>query len=148
MYAIPTIPGVTLRVFKERRELIPESDGYVGQLNSGSATILAVIDPGADKTIGIFRDGQDHYVRTWNWLVDISQIPSPIVKEQQRKRQKFLEGHSFQEGSQVYGVNMPLKVFSYESPPVNTVHYPENMLMLAQYVRGKGGGLTDRSEEH
>ncbi len=142
MSAFSTIPGVTLEVYKQNRQLTPESDGYVGQLFSGSATILAVIDPSADKMIGLFRDGQDHYVRVWNWLTDVSQIPSPIVQEQQRKRQKFLEGHSFQEGSQVYGVNMPLRVFSYESPPINTVHYPENMLILARYVRGKGGCLT------
>src|SRR3989338_11636321 len=113
MYTIPKIPGVTLTVCKERRQVIPESDGYVGQLHSGSATILAVIDPSADKTIGLFRDGQDHYILQKE-LVNLPELrygkfpPTPA----QKFMKELLAQQSLPQGSLAYGINMPLKIFS------------------------------------
>lgn len=140
MYVVPKIPGVTLEVYKEDRLLAPEADGYVNDgygnnLQSGSAIILAVVDSTADKTIGFFRDGQDHYIAQKDWLMSPDLCPAPLMKEKQARRREFLAGRTFDADTKVYGVTMPLRVFSYERPPVNTVHYPENMLALAQYVR-------------
>ncbi len=143
MCTVLKIPGVTLEVFKQNRQLVPESDGYVGQLYSGQATILAVIDQDADVTVGIFRQGNDHYQKLWNWLVDPAQIPAPTVQAQQQKRQEFLGDRNFVDGSSVYGVKIPLRVWNHNGHPVNTVHYPENMLALAQYKRD-AGQLTGR----
>ena len=144
MYTVPTIPGVTLAVYKQNRQITPESDGYVGRLYSGSVTILAVIDPCADKTIGLFRDGQDHYIQQKE-LLSIPELrhgrfpPKPA----QQFMRGLLNDLSLASGSQAYGITMPLRVFAYEGQPVNTVHYPENMLVLAQYVRN-AGQPTDR----
>ncbi len=138
-----SIPGVSLEVFKEGRRLDVEKDGFVGSLHSGSATVLAVIDPSADETLGIRRGGDDSYALQWDWLVDPDSIETPFLREQQARRQKFLDGRSFAEGSRLYGVHVPLRVNYRGGQPVNTVHYPENMLMLAQYVR-EMGKLTGR----
>lgn len=134
MQTLPTIPGVSLEVYKERRQLTPEDDGYLGQLWSGSAVILAVIDPDYSSTMGIFRDGCDHYIKQKDWL------NSPTTESQQKCHDLYLASRTFAGGTQVYGVKMPLRVD--EDRSINTVHYPENMLMLAQYDRNGSGKLT------
>ena len=143
MYTVLSIPGVTLEVYKQDRLLTPESDGYVGKLYSGFATILAVINPDADKTIGFFRDGQDHYSQQKDWLMDPNLCPTPIMKEKQAKRREFLVGRSFDTDAKAYGVKIPLHVYHHGGQPVNMVNYPENTLSLAQYVR-QNKGLTSR----
>lgn len=125
MQMTPRIPGVSLEVYKEHRQLTPETDGYLGQLWSGSAVVLAVIDPDARPTMGIFRDGCDHYIKQKDWL------SNPTTQSQQRCHDLYLAGRTFADGTQAYGVKMPLRVD--ENRSLNTVHYPENMLMLAQY---------------
>ncbi len=152
MHTVSSIPGIKLEVYKESRLLNPESDGFVGELYSGSATILAVVSPDADKTIGIFRDGQDHYILQRNWLDSLDLFPGPTKeerltdwknprrpspREKQQRRQEFLGGRSFDQDSKVFGVKIPLKTGDRDRS-INTVHYPENMLMLAQYVRENG----------
>lgn len=127
MQAIPQIPGVSLEVYKQRRRVTPEADGSVGRLWSGSAVILAVIDPEADLTIGLFRDGSDHYIQQKDWL------NNPRKESQQRCRELYLTGRKFPAATHVYGVKMPLRVD--EERATNTVHYPENMLVLAQFVQ-------------
>lgn len=128
MYTVPQIPGVSLDVYKQNRLIRPESDGYVGQFFSGFASVLAVIDPCADSsvlTIGVFRDGQDHYVLQKDWL------NNPRTEAQQQAHKMYLASRSFAPETKVYGVKVPLRVS--ERNVQNTVHYPENMLMLAQY---------------
>ena len=139
MNTVPTIPGVTLAVYKQNRQITPESDGYVGRLYSGSATILAVIDPSADQTIGLFRDGQDHYTQQKELLSlpELRHGKFPPKPAQQFMR-SLLKDLPLASGSQAYGITMPLRVWAYEGQPVNTVHYPENMLVLARYVRDAG----------
>lgn len=135
MHTVPTIPGVTLEVYKQHRQLVPEPDGSVGQLYSGFAVILAVIDPSADPTIGLFRDGSDHYILQKDWL------NNPRTEAQQQAHKLYLTDRRFVSGTKVHGIKMPLRVD--EEQAINTVHYPENMLVLAQYLRD-GGRLTDR----
>lgn len=128
MYTVPQIPGVSLEVYKQNRQIQPESDGYAGQLFSGFASILAVIEPKADSmisTIAVFRDGQDHYILQKDWM------NNPVTEAQQRANQMYLSYRSFKIGTKVYGVKIPLRVN--EDRVQNTVHYPENMLMLVQY---------------
>jgi len=125
MHTVPTIPGVTLEVYKQHRQLTPEPDGYVGQLYSGFAVILAVIDPTADPTIGLFRDGQDHYILQKDWL------NNPRTEAQRQAHTRYFTDRRFAPGTKVYGIKMPLRVD--EDQAVNTVHYPENMFVLAQY---------------
>jgi hypothetical protein len=127
MQAIPQIPGVSLEVYKQRRRVTPEADGSVGQLWSGFAVILAVIDPKANPTIGLFRDGSDHYIQQKDWL------NNPRKESQQRCHDLYLADRNFPDGTRVYGVKMPLRVD--EAQSFNTVHYPENMLVLAQFVQ-------------
>lgn len=126
MYAIPQIPGVTLEVYKEKRRLEPQKDGYLGQLWSGSTVVLAVIDPAADYTIGLFRDGADNYIQQKDWL------NNPKTEVQQRCHDLYLADRSFSAGTKVHGVKVPLRVI--EADAINSVHYPENMFMLAQYA--------------
>ena len=120
------VPGVQLEVYKEDRRLTPEKDGYLGHLWSGSVVILAVIDPAADHTIGLFRDGSDHYVEQKDLL------NNPKTASQQKCHERYLAGRKFPGGTCVYGVKVPLRVD--EAQAINTVHYPENMLMLAQFT--------------
>ncbi len=134
MQTLPKIPGVSLEVYKERRQLKPENDGHLGQLWSGSAVVLAVIDPNVSPTTGIFRDGCDHYIQQKDWL------NNPTTESQRKCHDLYLTGRTFADGSQVYGIKMPLRVD--EGHSINTVHYPENMLMLAQYGRNGSGELT------
>ncbi len=149
MYTVPTIPGVKLEVYKENRLLAPESDGYVTDgygkdLCSGSATILAIVGQNAGKTIGLFRDGQDHYILQKELLgmEELRHGKFPPTRAQQFMRE-LLADRSFTEETRIYGVKMPLRINDYNCNPVNTVHYPENMLALAQYVRD-AGRLTGR----
>ena len=73
----------------------------------------------------MFRDGQDHYVIQKDWL------NNPRTEAQQQAHNMYLAGRSFAPGTKVHGVKVPLRVC--EDRAINTVHYPENMLMLAQY---------------
>lgn len=142
MHTVPTIPGVRLEVYKQQRLLTPEVDGYVGRLFSGFAVILAVVDASVQKTICIFRDGQDQYVLQ----KDLMTIP-PLrygrfpPKPAQQFLMNLLAGRSFELSTQVYGLRIPLQVD--EDRSVNRVSYPENMLMLAQYCCGDRSNLTD-----
>ncbi len=144
MYTIPKIEGVKLQVYKQDRLLTPEDDGHVGQLFSGFATILAVIDPSADKTIGIFRDGQDHYTqqRELLSLPELRHGKFPPTPAQQFMR-KLLAEQSLDQDAKAYGVKIPLHVYPYQGKPINMVNYPENTLSLAQYV-SENRGLTGR----
>lgn len=133
MHTFPKIPGVELEVYKQNRRLTPEDDGYVGQLYSGFAVVLAVIDPKQApniKTIGLFRDGQDHYILQKDWL------NNPRTEAQQQAHKTYLAGRTFAPDTRVHGIKMPLRVWNYNGHPFNTVHYPENMLVLAQYHTG------------
>jgi len=143
VHTFPTIPGVTLQVRKEDRVMTPKDDGHVGQLFSGTATLLAIVDPGADHTIGILRQGDDNYQKIWNWLVDPATMDScPDAKEKQRQRQEFLVGEEFEEGTKIYGRKINLMAgAAHDRRQINTVHYPENMLAIAQYVQS-GDHLT------
>ncbi len=134
MQTLLRIPGVSLEVYKERHQLIPEDDGYLGQLWSGSAVVMAVIDPNARHMVGIFRDGCDHYIKQKDWL------NNPTTESQQRCHELYLAGRKFAEGTKVYGIKTPLRVD--ENQSINTVHYPENMLMLAQFGHNSSGQLT------
>lgn len=133
MQTMSQILGVSLEVYKERRQLTPEADGYLGQLWSGSAVILAIIDPDARPTMSLFRDGSDHYIKQKDWL------NNPATESQQKCHELYLASRKFADGTKVYGIKMPLRVD--EERSINTVHYPENMLMLVQYDR-KDGALT------
>lgn len=119
------IPGVSLEAYKESRRLEPAEDGHVGQLASGSATILAVIDPAVVPTICIFRDGRDGYEKQRDWL------NAPRTQVQKQAHAQLLSNRGFFTGTAVYGVKVPLHVNERER--MNMVNYPENMLMLAQY---------------
>lgn len=134
MQELLQIPGVSLEVYKQGRRVVPEDDGYLGQLWSGSAAILAVIDHEAYPTMSIFRDGKDHYTKQRDWL------NNPKTEVQRKGRDMFLANRTVVAGTQVYGVSMPLHVD--EERSFNTVHYPENMLMLAQWGRDESGQLT------
>lgn len=141
MHTAPQIPGVSVEVFKQNRRLAPEADGCLGQLWSGYATILAVVDPAADATIGLLRDGADNYIQQKNWLMSPDACCHPIAQEKQKKRLAFVADRSFASGSLVYGVKIPLRVN--HDRGINVVCYPENMLIVAQLVR-YGGQFTGR----
>lgn len=144
MHIVPTIPGVTLEVYKETNRLTPENDGYLGKLYSGSATILAIVDPNAAPTIAYYRDGQDHYQKAPDWIRYVSLVFKPQMEDyinRQKRMMGFLEGRSFAAGARVHGITMPLR--RVQENPFNTVHYPENMFALAQYVQN-GDQLTGR----
>lgn len=136
MHTLATIPGVTLEVYKQRRQLIPESDGYLGQLYSGFAVILAVIDPGADPTVGLFRDGKDHYILQKDWL------NNPRTEAQQQAHHMYLTDRSFVPETKVYGIKIPVRVDQRRT--IAAVHYPENMFVLAQYERDHSEQLTGK----
>lgn len=143
MCTLPKIPGVSVEVFKQDRRLAPEEDGYVGELFSGHAALVAVVDPKASPTFGFLRKGDDTYTKTWDWLVPAEQIPVPRVQEQQRTRQALLVGRSFDADTQIYGTRIELRTFKHGNRAFNVVNYPDNTIGLIQYVRDPSG-LTGR----
>lgn len=130
-HASTGIPDVQIMAFNVERPLeIDQADGYVGEVHSGHATVIAVVGEGADPTIGLFRDGRDNYIRQKE-LMGNARTPA-----QEWMRDTLLASANVSQCKTAYGVKVPLRVD--ERSVVNTAHYPENMLMLAQYERENG----------
>lgn len=120
------IPGVRILAFNVERPLdIDQGDGFVGPVHSGHITVIAVIDQDADPCVGIFRDGGDNYI------LQKELIGNARTQAQEWMRDALLAQVNVPQCKTAYGVKVPLRVD--ERRAINTVHYTENMLMLAQY---------------
>ncbi|MBI4022275.1 MAG: hypothetical protein HY372_02870 [Candidatus Andersenbacteria bacterium] len=132
------IPGVTLKIYKQNRELTPDEGGYVGKLYSGYAVLEATVAPG-ERMIGLQQQSRDRYslARDWMQLSHVPADPSPLVA----KRFWYTTGpiwyatvgFALPQDTKVYRHKVALDA-NHRSAN-SFVPYPNNLLALAQYER-------------
>ncbi|MBX4200502.1 hypothetical protein KW786_00050 [Candidatus Parcubacteria bacterium] len=138
------IPGVAVEVYHEKDLVAPEADGYVGDLASGSVTILAEVADDADWTVAFFRTGDDNFLPQKDWNRDPDDIPQlneegyEEAHAKQKRRFDFLSSRDKDSEGVVFGSRFGLDLFAYDGPLLNKTSYPANTLCLGQYVRLAG----------
>jgi hypothetical protein len=145
--SVSRIPGITVEVYHEEDLLVPEADGYIGDLASGSVTVLAEVADDADWTVAFTRTGDDFFPPQKDWNRNPDDVPG--LKEEgyeqayqkQKRRFEFLSNRDKDSDGVVFGGRFGLDIFAYDGPLLNKVSYPVNTLCLGQYVR-LGGRLT------
>jgi hypothetical protein len=137
------IPGVKLAVYKQYRLLSPDkNDGHVGRLVSGHAIIEATVEPGA-LVFGLIRKAANDNYELQKDLLHLpfkDNLPWRNPWQEDWYRQ-MLVPRQLDPASKVYGLKMQL-LYDHGNRE-NYVTYPNNMLLLAEFVREKGQ-LTNR----
>lgn len=148
------IPGFELHVYKEKRELTVEPDGYIGDLASGFVVLeVRVTDPN-DPAIAFIRQGNDRYVRQQNWAALPDKPPAKkrqgaggSLVEDTRETcaqyvRKWYDERQVSRNAKHFGRKIGLEVDVDSGIPF--VAYPNNNLGLARQVYDADGRPTNR----
>lgn len=141
-----TIPGVSLTIYKQDRQLTPDDDGYLGKLYSGYVVLEARVAAGG-PVIGLQQQSRDRYspARDWMQLAHVSPNPSPLIARrfwyQQGPAWYAAVGRMLPAGMKVYRHKVALD--ANQANANSFVPYPNNLLALARYEHN-GQGFTNR----